>query len=63
LNKPGAALLPYGLVAVTALMGWCIYWFVRMPEGVEVSRSTNSKTVDDDEQQQHGIVGSSCCYN
>ncbi|WIA44282.1 hypothetical protein OEZ86_007089 [Tetradesmus obliquus] len=59
-NSPGAALLPYGLVAGVALGGWGIYWFVAMPEGVEVSAG-RSKTGNREEQQQAGIVGSSCC--
>jgi hypothetical protein len=54
LRTPGAALLPYGLVAGTALGGWLIYCFVHMPEGSEVVRG---RTQPDEEI----VVGSSCC--
>jgi hypothetical protein len=65
-HRPGAALLPYGLVALTALGGWCIYWFVHMPEGIEVSRGVESSSSSSGEgskegQERGGIVGSSCC--
>lgn len=43
---PGAQLLPYAIVALSAVAGWVLYQFVTMPEGTEVKR----------EQQ-----GSSCC--
>jgi hypothetical protein len=55
LNKPGAALLPYGLVAGTALGGWLIYCCVHMPEGTEVVRRG--------ETDRSAVVGSSCCFS
>jgi hypothetical protein len=53
LGTPGAVLLPYGLVAGTALGGWLIYCFVHMPEGSEVVRGGDSG--------ESIVVGSSCC--
>jgi hypothetical protein len=54
LGTPGAALLPYGLVAGTALGGWLIYCFVHMPEGSEVVQRQ-------EENDGNAVVGSSCC--
>jgi hypothetical protein len=53
LGTPGVALLPYGLVAGTALGGWMIYCFVHTPEGTEV--------LSGGETDGSAAVGSSCC--